>query len=178
VSDVKLAAWDELGTLLHSPVRNYVIPGLTSWLVASSQRGTIRLFSSERNHQQPIAPHSHRFDFTSVVLRGQVTNVTWVPVSAGGDLFQETTLKYDGDIGKYTRTPALQRRWEFSGTTYQAGESYTMQYHEVHSVHFSRGALLLIAEGPTVTDESTVLDPVVDGQVIPTSRVEDWMFQR
>lgn len=49
---------------------------------------------------------------------------------------------------------------------------------EVHSIHFSRGAQVLFFEGPTVADTSIILEPNVDGETIPTFRVEPWMFKR
>lgn len=169
-----------LRPLLHSPVRNYVVPGLTSWLIRESAEGTIRLFHSERTHEEPIAPHSHRFDFTALVLRGSVRNRIWFPrgVNEIGDLFRATTTTYNGRIGDHTKRSYVNRRYVFMENTYRAGETYSMDAADVHSIFFERDTWVLFVEGPQKSDKSVVLEPVVDNELIPTFRVEPWMFRR
>jgi hypothetical protein len=53
-----------------------------------------------------------------------------------------------------------------------------MRYNEIHSIKFSKDAIVLFFEGPTVTDSSFVLEPVVEGEYIPTMTTEPWMFRR
>jgi hypothetical protein len=168
--------------MAHSPVRNYAIPGLTSWLIgAPSPKGTVRLFVSEREHEEPITPHSHRFDFQCWVLDGSVTNRLWLPTyqtDRHGDKYQASTLHYDGDMGKYRVEPGEINCWRSSDKQYHEGECYSMTAKEVHSIFFSRGARVLFFEGPTIADTSTIIQPVSGGEVIPTFEVKPWMFQR
>lgn len=170
-----------LQRMAHSPVRNYVIPGLTSSLIgAPSPQGTVRLFQNSRDHQEAVAPHSHRFDFQCWVLRGEVTNRLWRRMwnHPFADQYQATTLRYCGEIGKYASEPGEVEHWRYQDKTFTEGQCYSMSADEVHSIRFSRDAIVLFFEGPTVADRSIVLQPVVDGEVIPTAAVQPWMFQR
>lgn len=168
--------------MAHSPVKNYAIPGLTSWLVGSvgPTGGLVRLFHSERKHVEPITPHSHRFDFTAQVLKGAVKNRMWVGCRSKteGDLYCVSNEKYLGTIGKYETKPEGHEFYGYYDKDYKAGDTYQMKAEEIHSIYFGRDTYVLMFEGPAKTDTSKVLEPVVDGQRIPTFKVEEWMFQR
>lgn len=165
--------------LIHSPVKNYVIPGLTSSLVGGhgGASGTVRLFTCDREHEEPICPHSHRFSFTCFVLVGSVRNRIWTK-RWGGDKYESMSLLKVGEFGSYERSVVGVDEWRFEERSYLAGEVYAMKSDEVHSIYFSKGAKVLFFEGPEETTESVVLQPVVDGVTIPTFRVDDWMFRR
>lgn len=169
-----------LDKMKHSPVRNYAIPGLTSWLIgAPTEHGCVRLFECSREHHEPITLHSHRFDFECHVLAGHVRNVLWTPFAEGkGDRFMETCLIYRGGIGHYDTEKNGIDTYQGSSYLYKAGSNYSMKADEIHSIYFSRGAKVLFFEGPTITDSSIILEPYVDGEVIPTFKVEPWMFKR
>ncbi len=165
----------------HSPVRNYAIPGLTSWLIgAPSKHGCVRLFECSREHHEPITPHSHRFDFECLVLAGSVRNIIWTEVATPrcGDLFMESRLVYRGGIGHYETERGTSQLYLGSPYLYKAGDRYSMKADEIHSIYFSRGAKVLFFEGPTIADSSLILEPYVDGEVVPTFKVEPWMFKR
>jgi hypothetical protein len=168
-----------LRSMMHSPVRNYAIPGLTSWLIGNpSPTGTLRFFECSRDHVEPITPHSHRFDFQCWVLAGTVKNRVWRYSGSNGDIYGKSRLVYAGDCGKYTQERAGDDRFVFSDTVYETGEWYSMTADMIHSIYFSNGAQVLFFEGPTISDVSVILEPVVDGETIPTFEVKPWMFQR
>ena len=168
--------------MAHSPVRNYVVPGLTSSLIGMpSPAGTMRLFECERDHQETITPHSHRFDFQCWVLRGEVRNRIWrsnFTKYGDGDLYEATLLHYEGEIGAYRMEPGEVNRWQYTDTVYAEGQCYAMRSAEVHSIHFSRGARVLFFEGPKVADSSMIIQPFCGGEVVPTMEVKPWMFKR
>lgn len=167
---------DFLMRMKHSPVRNYAIPGLTSYLIGEpSKQGTVRLFECSRDHQEPITPHSHRFDFTCEVLQGGVTNRVWLEQD-GGDDYAIKKLKYSGEIGQYKEEHVTVRQYVCEDTFYKAGDVYEMQSDQIHSIYFSKGSVVLFMEGATKTNESLVLEPFVDGAVVPTFKTEPWMF--
>lgn len=171
---------DVINKMTHSRVHNYVIPGLTSSLVGGDGHGTVRLFDQNRHHEEPITPHSHRFDFACLVLRGRVKNVIW-NVDEAGDTYAETYLYHHGKFGKYDVAPQKSNvyyNWIRTETEYREGDLYHMKAHEVHSIFFSTGAKVLFFEGPNYLEESFVLEPVVNGKIIPTFRVESWMFEK
>ncbi len=173
---------DALLRMAHSPVSNYVLPGLTSSLIGSpSVHGTMRLFQNTRDHQETLTPHSHRFDFMCWVLRGSVRNRLWTKSYVSdrdADEYRTTTLHYEGEIGKYAAKPADVHRWRYEDKQFSEGQCYAMRAHEVHSIFFSRRAIVLFFEGPSAADSSIVIEPVVDGETIPTLEVKPWMFQR
>lgn len=168
-----------LATMKHSPISNYGgIPGVTSWLIGMpSPLGLVRLMECSREHHEPIIPHSHRFNFTCLVLAGSVRNIIWRRDKAG-DLYHESTLTCAGKPGEYIKEQGVSDRWAASTHHYRAGEQYGMHADEVHSIFFSRGAVVLFLEGPQVADASIILEPVVDGTVIPTFDVKPWAFLR
>lgn len=168
-----------LQCMKHSAIRNYGgIPGLTSWLIgAPSPHGLVRLMECSREHQEPIIPHSHRFDFHCVVLAGSVRNIIWTMAPRGDD-FRASVLTYRGAPGEYRPAPGETHTWATTTRTYMAGQEYAMTADQVHSIFFSRDAQVLFFEGPCSTDASIILEPVVDGVALPTFKVEPWMFIR
>jgi len=160
-------------------VGNYVIPGLTSWVIgAKHDGGCVRMFYCEREHQEPITPHSHRFDFQCLVLRGRVTNRKWTFVyGQRGDLFAKSALVFS-DMGKYEKRAPVVGRYEFADEVFKEGEWYSMKAHEIHSIFFGAQTEVLFFEGPSTTDTSVILEPYVDNEVIPTFEVRPWMFKK
>lgn len=170
-----------LESMKHSPLHNYAgIPGLTSWLIGNTSRhGTVRLMECSRDHFEPVTPHSHRFDFVCEVLAGQVTNVLWEEVEyprKDGDRFQVIEMRYTGVPGQYESTPSLIANFRRKSEPYRTGEVYQMKSDQIHSIYFSKGAQVLFLEGPQTTDTSSILQPFVNDKMIPTFRVEDWMY--
>jgi hypothetical protein len=170
--------------LKRDPVRNYAIPGLTSWMIAEdSDGGCIRLFECSRDHHEHIIPHSHRYDFSAVVLRGVVNNILWRKTYAmgqRGDEYKPGELVYNGAPGKYEQRvgeePSAPYFYEMR--RYTAGERYNMRAEEIHSIQFGRDTAVLMFEGPSVSEKTVFLQPVVDGDIIPTMQVQPWMFKR
>lgn len=161
-------------------MRDYVIPGLTSSLIGGDGHGQVRMFTQERHHEEPITPHSHRFDFCCLVLRGIVHNRVWTPDpnNPDADLYRKLNLIHTGSFGHYNTIPEEDHElWGYKETKYQAGEWYTMKAEEVHSIFFSKMAEVLFIEAPNRFGQSFVLEPISDGKVIPTFRVDHWMFR-
>ncbi len=163
----------------HAPIRNYVLPGLTSSLVGGDGHGTVRLFTSDRETREWVTPHSHRFDFTCLVLAGWVENIIFKPGGGGNDYVVGALVPVEGGMGKYKveRTETGSGFAEFR-TTYKAGETYAMRAEEIHSIRFARGASVLFFEGPAETDKTFILEPYVDGRLVPTFETSPWMFDR
>lgn len=175
---------DALLKMVHSPIHNYIVPGLTSWLIgAPSPQGTVRLFHMSREQQEGIAPHSHRFDFQCWVLSGRVRNRLWTRDHyarlSDHDTYKCTRMIYLGEPGRYRFEPLDDWTYTYADSTYAAGDCYSMEHDEIHSIHFSRGARVLFLEGPQLTDTSIVLEPVTEhGGHVPTAAVLPWMFLR
>lgn len=163
--------------IAHSPLSNYAgVPGLTSYLIgALSEKGCARVFHSLREHEEAITPHSHRFDFECFVLRGEVRNHIWT--EGCGDLFSSTRMKYLGTPGDFEKTEIGFGPFKKTTSIYSEGEAYRMKHDEIHSINFSRGAVVLFIEGPQRTNESIILQPHVNGETVPTFEVRDWMYK-
>ena len=160
-------------------VRNYVVPGLTSWLIgAKHDGGCVRMFHSQREHQEPITPHSHRFDFQCLVLSGRVRNRKWTRVyDPRADLYGASILRCNA-MGDYEKVYDHKDRYAFADEIFSAGEWYSMRAEEIHSIYFGSQTEVLFFEGPKKTDMSVILEPYVDGCVVPTFEVRPWMFRR
>jgi hypothetical protein len=53
-----------------------------------------------------------------------------------------------------------------------------MTADQVHSIFFSRGAIVLFFEGSKESDTSIILEPFVNNEIVPTFKVEPWMFKK
>lgn len=152
---------------------NYILPGLTSSLL---ENGKVRLFTMSRQQNAAITPHSHRFDFQCLVLRGQVHNILWEQTEDEADLFAATTLTYEFEPGRYTLGDHKVARYKSTSTRYEPGDWYGQTYDQIHSIVFSHDALVLFFEGQMLTKEAVILEPYVGGKVLRTFKVEPWMF--
>lgn len=168
--------------MAHSPIYNYGIAGVTSWLIGMpSKAGTLRMFECSREQIDAITPHSHRFDFQCWVLRGSARNRIWREgyyEDSTIDLFTSSIITYGGEPGQYRKEVNSRGRWTYADTIYDAGECYSMKSHEVHSIYFARNSLILFFEGPTLADWSKVIEPCVDGELLPTMETKPWMFRK
>lgn len=168
---------DVLLAMRHSPVRNYAVPGLTSWLIGEpGPNGAVRLFESDRDQQENITPHSHRFDFKCLVLSGRVRNRTWLK-GACGDPYLRSEQRL-GRMGGYELTPGAVDYYDYLDSIYREGDWYSMKSHEIHSIWFARNTRVLFFEGPEVIETTSILEPMCHGVLVPTFKVEPWMFQR
>jgi hypothetical protein len=162
-------------------LRNYIVPGLTSYLLATGTDGSkVRVFRATIEQQQAVTPHSHRFDFRCLVLRGRVVNRLWSRARGdeAGDTYLRSRLIYGGAPGAYELVrDAEPLRWTYYDIEYCAGDEYAMHADEIHSIQFSRDAVVLFREGAPVSAESVIIEPWCEGAVVPTFRVEPWMFQ-
>lgn len=159
-------------------VSNYVIPGLSSYLlIDNGKKGKVRLFECSRDHQEPITPHSHRFSFTCCVIKGQVKNRIWFK-HGSGDQYMESVLSYS-DMGSYDKVNQdCSTDWMFRDKTYGKGDCYSMKASDIHSIYFSKGTQVLFFEGEEETNQSVILEPFIDDEVIPTFEVKPWMFKK
>jgi hypothetical protein len=165
-------------------LRNYIIPGLSSSMIGAKHESgaCVRLFDASRTQETEIIPHSHRFDFQCLVLRGSVVNHHWTTTDSeeDGDLYQPMLVTYTGLPGAYTPPKPVGevQLWRKETTLYSAGDWYGMDSDDIHSIVFGKDAVVLFFEGHEVIDRTVFLQPVVDGQVVPTFKVEPWMFQK
>lgn len=157
-----------------SIVKNYGLPDVDSSLLGN---GIVRLFESHREQQEAITPHSHKFNFSCLVLSGKVVNRIWRE-DKNGDSFSVSELSYQGEIGKYESELIEEKRYSHYDSTYHVGEWYSMKAEEIHSIYFSRGCKVLFLEGEVLTLKTKILQPCVGGKALNTFEVKDWMFQR
>ena len=164
---------EALRELSHSTLHNYILSGLDSHLLGA----TTRVFVNTRESTGVITPHSHRFDFQCLVLRGEVVNTIFEGGGAG-DEYQLTETEYLGEPGKYSTLKTERATYLPKATAYQTGDWYGMTSEEIHSIRFSRDAVVLFIEGAQVTNKSAYIEPYVRGETIPTMKTEPWMFAK
>lgn len=180
-----------LHRMRHSSVLNYGIPGLASYLIGGGRHGMVRLFEADRTILERITPHSHRFDFAALVVKGRVENVRYVRAQSVKEYtsvkanpywvsFLEVERDNDGNPipGKYTQDEGYGPVSFFEKVDmHREGEWYTMKYDDLHCIHFEKGTQVLMFEGPQIDTRTTILEPFANGVRVPTLKVEDWMFQ-
>jgi hypothetical protein len=168
--------FDLLKPMLHSPVRNYALKGLTSYLLGepSKDHGLVRIFQMQEKQQVQITPHSHKYDLHCLVLRGEVVNTIWTRSQKGFDC---KVTPMAGTLGEYETVASYPEKWDFRQFHYSFGMSYFMEAEEVHSITFSKGAVVLLFEGPARAQSTLLVEPEVsfNPPFVPFS-VEPWMF--
>jgi hypothetical protein len=177
---------DFFGEIGTNRIDNYILPGLSSIMLAGhfDAIASVRMFENTRAQQGAITPHSHRFSLACCVLRGEVHNSLYTeavsPTAVGIDLdeYQASTLKYLGTPGFYDRAPSHTGKWRKYTDKYGVGQWYFMRHDEIHSIDFSPNARVLVIEGPDVSDTTTILEPLVNGEPVHTFEVKDWMFKK
>lgn len=176
------AILDAIRPMRNSLLRNYIVPGLNSNLIGGAEFGKVRLFSATRAARDFVTPHSHRFDFTALVLRGIVRNTIFSQHLQSQEEWCLSTIGRvcgaDG-LENYNHIRATEvSLWTQKTTVYVEGETYAMQFAEIHSIQFESDTEVLMFEGPQQTEFSRMLEPWVNGKVVPTFKTEDWMFER
>jgi hypothetical protein len=188
--------------MLGSRVRNYIIPGLNSYLL---DKGKVRMFESTREYSGTVTPHSHRFDFGCYVLHGEVVNRVYSPVSPFGeggpfdDFDKPLSTKLDGDsftvrtlmpsdtiddmkaeFGGYDRvTEDFTANYTSENNRYKTGDWYSMTHREVHSIQFARDTRVIFFEGPEMTKHNIVLLPYMHNETLETMECDKpWMYLR
>ena len=167
---------DVLSQMLNRERPNYISPGLVSHLVGDegNKFGRVRMFHNTREQEFFITPHTHRFDFTCVVLEGSVINRTYAlaPRHVGDRYLRSYYFVKDG-----TTSGCELENYIMTDIHYPQGSWYTMEYKEFHSIQFSKNAKVIFFEGKPRSDTSFILQPWVNGKVIPTFSVEEWMYK-
>jgi hypothetical protein len=176
------AILDAIEPMKNNRLGNYIIPGVASHLIGGGDHGKVRLFSAARSARDFVTPHSHRFDFTCLVLSGVVRNTIYHPSGSHIEPWCMSTIDQvcgENGLRDYVHTRSEgPSYWLPVTTTYREGDTYAMQHDEIHSIQFDRGTQVLFFEGPQVTAVSCMLEPWVDGQCVPTFKTESWMFRR
>jgi hypothetical protein len=175
----------------HSSIRNYGVPGLTSYLVGGNRHGLVRMFEADMTTLDRITPHSHRYDFTALVVTGKVENVKMVRaqsiaeyknVKANPYWVSFLDMVYDSNSkpipGQYDQVEGygpVSFREEVE--VLRPGDWYSMKHNEIHCIHFQKGTKVLMFETPPIVDRTTILEPFSNGKRVPTFKVEPWMFE-
>lgn len=164
--------------MLDSSVGNYILPGLSSYLLTN---GVVRLFHATRNNEGFVTPHSHKFNFTCYVLQGKVTNTIYTPCnvilpSTSSFIEKEQTGTYkDSNYSLVTKDIV---EYFTKDDIYEEGSWYSMTYNQIHSIKFEKNSLVLFFEGPNVTNKVTILEPYdrLTKTEMNTFRKDSWMF--
>jgi hypothetical protein len=169
---------EHLKKMRHSGLRNYIVPGLDSYLLGGEGKGRVRLFTCSRRQQEFITPHSHRFDFACLVISGKVMNQIYEPATAvTGEAYTLTSLTRGESFGSYTRSRMTEKFYKPVPSVYNAGDEYFMRAEQIHSISFDEGTQVLFFEGPERLQASLILEPYVNGRTVQTFHVAPWMFE-
>ena len=158
---------------------NYIVPGLRSTLLAHpAAGGIVRLFEMTREQEYDVTAHDHRYNFQCCVLAGSVENRRYRTQSTAQGYATHAALPYDA---KEHALDDSRPRWLYAShvdEVHGEGDWYGMSADEFHSIRFSKGAKVLLIEGPQEKDESWCLLPYANGRICNTFIWRDWMMAR
>lgn len=163
-----------------SLIRDYIVPGLESRLLRSvTSSHKWRIFTMRRDQDYQVNIHDHRYGFSAVVLSGHVVNTVWdiAERNVNDSHATHAAVYYDHKercVGQPYSLITTRPREQ----AYGAGEWYAMGHDEFHSIRFSRGARVLVIEGPEVKPNNTILLPYSNGRVCDTFMWRPWMMDR
>ena len=180
-----------LKSMKNSSIRNYGVPGLTSYLIGGQRHGMVRLFETDMSTLDRITPHSHRYDFTALVLAGRVENVKmrraqsiaeYSSVKANPYWVSFLEVAYNEQHqpipGEYSQIEGYGPVSFFEdASVYRPGDWYSMKHNELHCIRFEKGTKVLMFESPPIVDRTTILEPFSNGKRVPNFKVEPWMFE-
>lgn len=168
---------DVVEQMKHDKLSNYIVAGLSSSLIGGGNFGCVRLFEASRYTEHFIVPHSHRFDFSCLVLRGTVENIIYDESEINSDTWSVfEMLKLDG-FGQYKNSFVENKSFSRRSDFYQTGDIYSMTADEIHSIKFSKGAKVLFFEGAEKSKQSIYLEPWVNKKTVNVFEVKPWMFE-
>lgn len=164
----------------EASLANYIVPGLTSTLLAETYGGgMVRLFNMEREQEVAIVPHDHRYSFNCFVLAGQVMQrIFSVDLHATENNATHAVVEYDPVAHQVVYG---QRRWARAhaiDNAFVKGQWYSMKAHEFHQITFRRGTRVLFIEGPKEQDVSHCLLPFSNGRICDTFMWREWMMEK
>lgn len=137
-------------------IKNYGVVGTHSSLLA---HGRTRIFQAvEESHF--VLAHNHASDLFCVVLKGEVYHNVFEEDPQGKPyLICEQT----GSLGEYQYQGTVTKNFIRNYNAYEAGESYSLEAAEFHTISFAEGTSVLIVEGEPKGLKREVLFPMIDG---------------
>jgi hypothetical protein len=117
-------------------------------------------------------PHNHRYNFTSNVINGRLTNYIWRETSDGPQkgVIERVSCRKDEEIDPQTRHTTIECESLFLTC---AGSGYYLQHNVLHSVvpDLARGPVVThIMRGPIVKEYADAFRPEGLERVCPFSR--------
>ena len=169
-----------MNSVRYNPIDNYILPGLTSYVLGrlgvdgpDHEAPMVRAFVSSRNTPEFVAPHSHVRDLFCHVIAGSVINTNYHEERTARGESWDTYVQTGDFVSGYKHGFAGKRTFVSVSTVYEAGASYYLLADVIHSIRFSRGAVVLIMEGKKKRQSVTVLQP----PGVQNFEAADWMFK-
>ncbi len=116
-----------------------------------------------------VNPHSHLYDFDTVVLSGSVANVLYSRAASskevGGSWWYEQRYRSplrEPDKGKYSGCIGQEKLLGHSGQDLKAGESYTLSHEKINSIRVSleeETILFLVQQRDQDSDYTSLFTP-------------------
>lgn len=145
-------AW-AMNRLLRDSYRDYCAKGVDYVCLCRTPYSTLKVYFfdvDEETALEPVCPHDHRYDFSTTVLRGAVTNTIWsvVPKSFQTDAPKFHKFEY--------RTPLLQGNgFTLAGyehlrvdnaQRYTHGQTYRSLHATIHTLNMVQPGTILVVE--------------------------------
>lgn len=167
--------------MLHSrprALRNYILPGLTSYKLADLEGGgMLRVFEMERDQETEVVPHNHRYAFGCYVVHGSVEHTIYGVSGCDRSTATHAAMQYN-HVGKCIDSESARFvQATFTTRSHGPGDYYALGPTTFHRVRFSRGTVVLFVEGPPDQQYSEVLVPYERGRICSSFVWGDWMMQ-
>lgn len=137
-------------------IKNYGVVGTHSSLIV---QGRTRVFQAvEESHF--VLAHNHASDLFCVVLKGEVYHNVFEEHPQGKPYL---VCEQTGSFGDYQYQGTVTKNFIRNYNAYEAGESYSLDAAEFHTISFAEGTTVLIVEGEPKGLKREVLFPMIDG---------------
>ena len=137
-------------------IKNYGVVGTHSSLLA---HGRTRIFQAvEESHF--VLAHNHASDLFCFVLKGEVYHNVFEEHPQGKPYL---VCEQTGALGDYQYQGTVTKNFIRNYNAYEAGESYSLEAAEFHTISFAEGTSVLIVEGEPKALKREVLFPMIDG---------------
>ncbi len=104
-----------------------------------------------------VAPHSHRTSLRLTVLRGFIAHHTFTEGRYGSPVARRHSYRSPLLGGEGLSKLSLGWAYAVQSTTLHKGDHVVLAHDQIHTVEWSDNAVWLVDEGPTMTEDTTVL---------------------
>lgn len=147
VSGLSSASDLHLEHMLKHSYSNFHVSGVDYVCLYRSQRLTRKLYFYDNAPECSsgiVSPHDHRYDFSTRVLAGRLSNLIYEHDNASGRVFNRFSWDTPLNGGKGFVWQEETRLKESHRDNYYSGEEYFLPIHDIHTIEVGRETVILL----------------------------------